>query len=179
MFRLSMRCLLVAAGAAAWAAFPGPLAADEQPPVPGCTDPEYRRLDFKLGEFEVTGIGGARAGDSRVESILGGCMLVEHWRGAISGLGRAHMFYDKGDGLWHLVYVTDDGETMYLSGRFEGDSLVLTGENDFDVFTGLHRMSFSPLPDGASRQFWELSTDGGATWKVVHEGFYARRRQAG
>ena len=152
MFKLGMRCLLVAVGAAVWAAFPGVLAAEEAPPAPGCTDPEYRRLDFKLGEFEVTGIGGARAGDSRVESVLGG--------------------------LWRLIYVTDDGDTMYLSGRFEGDTLVLTGENDFDVFTGLHRMSFSQLPGGGSRQFWELSTDGGATWKVVHEGTYARR-QAG
>jgi hypothetical protein len=25
------------------------------------------------------------------------------------------------------------------------------------------------------RQVWELSTDGGATWKLVHEGLYARR----
>lgn len=144
------------------------------PPGAGCTDPVYRQLDFKIGEFKVTGIGGEPAGESRVESVLGGCLLVEHWRGAISGYGRAHMFFDKSDQLWRLVYVTDDGATMYLSGKFQGDTLVLTGENDMDNMIGLHRMSFSPLPDGGNRQFWELSTDKGVTWKVVHEGTYRR-----
>lgn len=142
------------------------------PPGAGCTDPVYRQLDFKIGEFKVTGIGGEPAGESKVESVLGGCLLVEHWRGAISGYGRAHMFFDKSDQLWRLVYVTDDGATMYLSGKFQGDTLILTGENDMDSMVGLHRMSFSPLPDGANRQHWELSTDKGATWKVVHDGTY-------
>jgi hypothetical protein len=90
------------------------------PPGTGCTDPVYRQLDFKIGEFKVTGIGGEPAGESKVESVLGGCLLVEHWRGAISGYGRAHMFFDKSDQLWRLVYVTDDGATMYLSGKYGG-----------------------------------------------------------
>lgn len=144
------------------------------PPGAGCTDPVYRQLDFKIGEFKVTGIGGAPAGESKVESVLGGCMLLEQWRGAISGYGRAHMFYDKSDRLWRLIFVTDDGETMYLSGQFEGSTLVLTGENDMDSFVGLHRMSFAPLADGGNRQLWELSIDKGATWKVIHDGTYRR-----
>lgn len=169
--RLFPSCLLVLASGAACAA-----PAEQAPPPAGCTDAEYRRLDFKLGEFEVTGIGGARAGESRTESVLGGCLLVEHWRGAISGEGRAHMFFDKAEGRWHLVYLTDDGATLYLAGTFAGDALVLLGENDIDDLRGLHRMSFSPLPGGGSRQFWELSEDGGRNWRVVHEGIYAPRR---
>lgn len=144
------------------------------PPGTGCTDPVYRQLDFKIGEFKVTGIGGEPAGESKVESVLGGCLLVEHWRGAISGFGRAHMFFDKSDQLWRLIYVTDDGATMYISGKFQGDTLILTGENDLDSMVGLHRMSFSPLPDGGNRQYWELSTDKGATWTVIHDGTYRR-----
>lgn len=144
------------------------------PPGKGCTDPVYRQLDFKVGEFEVTGIGGKPAGLSKVEPVLGGCLLVEHWRGAITGYGRAHMFYDKSDQLWRMVYVTDEGATLHLSGKFQGDTLILTGENDMNSMVGLHRMSFSPLPDGGNRQFWELSTDKGATWQVIHEGTYKR-----
>lgn len=144
------------------------------PPGAGCTDPVYRQLDFRIGEFKVTGIGGEPAGESKVESVLGGCLLVEYWRGAISGYGRAHIFFDKSDQLWRLIYVTDDGATMYMSGNFRGDTLILTGENNLDGFLGLHRMSFSPLPDGGNRQYWELSTDKGATWKVIHDGTYRR-----
>jgi len=152
-------------------------AAAEPPAAPpaDCSAPEYRALDFKLGSFAVTGGGGQPAGESTVESALGGCLLVEHWKGALSGYGRATMFYDRRQGLWHKVFVTDDGETMYLTGTRQGDSVVFMGANDFDVFSGVHRMSWSPLPAGGVRQVWELSTDGGATWKLVHEGLYARR----
>jgi len=151
--------------------------ADASPPASPCDTPEYRQLDFRIGTFDVTGLQGAKAGESRVESVLGGCLLVEHWHGAISGYGRANMFYDRQQKRWHLDYITDEGGTLYLTGRFEGDSLVLTGNNDFEGFAGLHRMTFSPLPNGASRQFWELSKDGGTTWKIIHDGRFARRVQ--
>jgi hypothetical protein len=168
---LLLLCLLMATSLAR-ATSPGDSAST---PVAGCTEPEYRRLDFRLGEFDVTGIGGARAGESRVVSMLQGCLLVEEWQGAISGEGRAHMFYDRLEKRWHLIYITDDGATLYLAGNFAGDALVLQGENDFDAFTGLHRMSFSPLPGDRSLQRWELSADGGRTWTLLHEGTFVRR----
>jgi hypothetical protein len=158
----------------AWAGCASQAQAQAGPAGTGCTDAEYRRLDFRIGDFKVTGIGGAAAGVSRVEKVLGGCMLVEHWRGAITGDGRANIFYDKSDRLWRLIYVTDDGAILYLSGQFQGDALVLSGQNNMDSMNGLHRMSFSPLPDGGNRQFWELSTDKGASWSVIHEGTYKR-----
>lgn len=102
-------------------------------------------------------------------------MLVEHWKGALGGYGRATMFYDRRQAVWHKVFVTDDGEILYLTGTRQGDSVVFLGANDFDVFTGLHRMTWAPLQRGGVRQLWELSTDGGASWKLVHEGLYARR----
>jgi hypothetical protein len=108
--------------------------------------------------------------------VLGGCLLVEHWKGALGGHGRANMYYDRRQGLWHLDFVTDDGDTLYFTGLREGDSVAFIGANDFNDFAGLHRMSWSPLPEGGVRQFWELSTDGGGTWRTVFDGRYARRR---
>lgn len=151
-------------------------AADAEPgAMVGCSAPEYRQLDFKIGEFDVTGIGGARAGESVVEAALQGCLLIEHWTGAISGKGRATMFYDRQQRKWHQLYVTDDGDIMRLSGQFDGAALVLLGQNDFDVFKGLHRMIWSPLPNGGVLQDWTISRDNGATWEKVHVGNYARR----
>lgn len=141
-----------------------------------CSGPEFRQFDFKLGLFDVTAEGGGAAGKSSVESVLGGCLLVEHWHSVADRYGRANMYYDRSEERWHLDFVTDEGETLYLTGRLEGDAMVLVGQNDFDPFTGLHRMTWSPLPGGAVRQFWELSNDGGATWKVVFAARYAPRR---
>jgi hypothetical protein len=141
-----------------------------------CSAAEYRRLDFKIGDFEVTGMGGARAGDSRVVSALGGCALVEYWHGAISGYGQALYYYSRADQRWHLTFVNDDGESLLLDGSFASDTLTLGGAGAIAGFNGLHRMAWSPLPDGGVKQFWEISTDNGASWKQIHVGTYARRR---
>lgn len=178
MHRLDTR-RIAALALASVAMFVAPVvlrSADTQTSTPaGCAAPEYRQLDFKIGEFDVTGIGGARAGESVVESVLQGCLLVEHWTGAISGKGRATIFYDRQQQRWHQLYVTDDGDIIRLEGHFEGTALVLLGRNNFDVFDGLHRMIWSPLPDGGVLQQWEISRDDGATWTKVHVGTYARR----
>jgi len=167
---------LVAAGiVSAATAQQAPHAAVEATPR-DCSTPVYRQFDFKLGSFDVTGEDGSAVGQSSVESVLGGCLLLEHWHSVADHDGRASMFYDRHEDRWHLDFVTDYGETLYLKGRLEGDAMVLTGENDFDPFTGLHRMTWSPLPEGAVRQFWELSNDGGATWKTVFVARYSRRR---
>lgn len=143
-------------------------------PGAGCIDPVYRQLDFRLGEFEVTVVGGRPAGLSRVEPVLGGCLIVEHWRGAISGYGRANFYHDRVSGVWRMLYVTDEGDVLQMSGAMDGTKMVLTGQNEFNTFTGLHRMRFSPLPGGGHKQFWDFSTDGGASWTSIHEGNYAR-----
>ncbi len=163
-----------------WAAIPlvfvaSSGASSAAPPVQDCRSPAHRQLDFKIGEFDVTGMEGAKAGVSRVESLLEGCLLVEHWQGALSGFGKAFFYYDRGGGRWHTTYVTDDGESLVMSGVFEGDALVFRGEGRLSPFDGMHRMAWSPLPGGGVKQFWEFSSDGGSTWKTIHIGYYARR----
>jgi len=142
------------------------------PPGAGCTDAAYRQLDFRLGDFEVTAAEDTPAGLSRIESLLGGCLILEHWRAAISGHGRAHFFYGRSGEAWKLVYVGDEGNILHLSGGMEGDSMVLSGINDFDTFAGLHQMRFFPLGGGDHKQVWTISNDGGATWTLIHEGTY-------
>jgi len=39
----------------------------------------------------------------------------------------------------------------------------------------VQRITWTPLEDGRVRQQWEVSNDGGATWKTAFDGYYARR----
>ena len=158
--------------------FSGPLqaAAPAEPPQRDCSGAQYRQLDFRLGEFEVTGMEGARAGDSRVESILSGCVMVEHWHGPIRGHGQAIFYYDREDRRWHMTFVSDEGEVLVMDGVFDGDALILRGKGAVADFRGQHRMTWSPLPGEGVKQVWEFSIDNGSTWKTVHIGYYARRR---
>ncbi len=174
MRRRAPICLLLALATTVWAARP----AGAEPSPSGesaCAAAAHRQFDFRLGRFKVTTVDGIEAGSSRVEAILGGCALVEHWQGAVSGDGQAWSFFDRGTGRWHMTFVHSEGHVLRLSGTFVDGTLVLEGENfTFDGVFGLHRMSWSPLPADGVRQLWELSTSGGADWQVLFEGRYAR-----
>lgn len=172
---LSAVTLLVIGASTSMSSAATPAAVAVAPPAQDCSSAAHRRLDFKIGEFDVTGIDGAKAGVSRVESLLGGCLLLEHWQGALSGFGKAFFYYDRRAERWHTTFVTDDGEALVFEGVFEGDALVFRGEGKLSPFEGLHRMAWSPSPNGGVKQFWEFSSDGGSTWKTIHIGDYVRR----
>ena len=91
----------------------------EEPATPpaACSAPEYRALDFKLGSFVVTGGGGHPAGESTVESLLGGCLLVEHWKGALGGLGRASHVIPEQCLAQHLAGRVEQNQTVLLAGN--------------------------------------------------------------
>ena len=38
----------------------------------------------------------------------------------------------------------------------------------------LHRITWTPLPDGSVRQHWEASQDAGANWRTLFDGLYRR-----
>ena len=154
---------------------PCSLAAEETADVQAsCVAAEFRQLDFRLGRFEVDTASGQPAGWSRVESMLSGCLIVEHWHGSMGVTGQAQIFYDRNEALWYLQYVADDGETLFLAGQLQGESIVLRGENQFYDFVGMHQMRWSSLPDGDVMQEWTLSEDKGRTWQKVFTGIYRR-----
>jgi hypothetical protein len=172
---------IVAAAAAACASPPEATTMARPPrtavPTPAsCEAPEFSRLAFKVGRFEVTAGNGQRAGESRVEPIVGGCALVEYWRGALSGEGHATYAYDRSAALWRMLFVSTTGELLSMSGRADGTAVVFEGPNAYAGFAGLHRMTWSPLPGGDVRQFWQVSRDGGRSWQQVFDGRYTRLR---
>jgi hypothetical protein len=165
-------CLLLAAPALA---VEKPLPAD----IADCSDAAYHRLDFRIGEFDVTTASGLAAGRSRVEALLGGCLLVEHWRGALAGAGQAHYYFERRTDRWRLFFVNDEGMTLDLAAPAGRDVLVFEGLNTFGQLSGLHRMTFAPMPQGDVRQFWELSVDEGHTWQTILDARYARLKPPG
>lgn len=70
---------------------PPPAMTSPAPPssatVSGCASAQHRQFDFWLGEWEVFGKAGKLVGRSRIEAVLGGCALAEHWS---SGTGAAN-----------------------------------------------------------------------------------------
>src|ERR1700751_38909 len=58
--------------------------------TPCTTDPVYRQFDFWIGEWEVYGKNGKKAGDSKIDLILDSCIILENWKSANAFNGLYH-----------------------------------------------------------------------------------------
>jgi hypothetical protein len=155
-----------------------PSAAQESgaPPPRGCTAPEHRQFDFWIGEWDVTNPAGKPAGHNRIERILGGCALRETWSGAGGSHGTSYSAWDHQRRRWHQTWVDDDGLVLRLEGGFADGKMVLSGETlDSAGATVRNRITWQETGPGMVRQLWEVSSDGGKTWRVVFDGRYRKR----
>jgi len=154
----------------------GPVRAQDSPPPKPCTSENHRRFDFWLGTWEVVDRLQEKpaAGINRISLAEDGCVIVERYTGSRGGYtGRSLSFYDGRRDLWHQTWIDNQGQALYLEGCFEeregGGALVLSGEKPDGT---RDRITWRPLKDGRVQQLWEVSKDGGETWKAVFDGLY-------
>jgi hypothetical protein len=140
-----------------------------------CTAAEYRQFDFWLGDFRVEDHKGNHVGDNQITSHLGGCMLMEGWKGAGGMHGMSMNFYDPADGTWNQVFVDNLGKPANwppLKGRFESGAMVLHSPA---ASTPRTRWTWTPLGDGRVRQMAESSSDG-TSWTVTWDSYYVPKK---
>ena len=139
--------------------------------------PESRAFDFWVGDWEVTA-NGAPAGTSRVERILGDCVIFENWTGANGFSGKSFNFFDRAKNRWQQTWVDNVGGLMEFQGEARDGSLHFLGERVLPGRTEpvKSRMTFSSVAADEVRQLIEQSSDEGATWTVVFDGTYRRKK---
>lgn len=127
----------------------------------------FRELDFWLGSWAVTSAPGPELGVSEVTADLNGCLIEENFETPKGYRNRSFMYFDFDQDTWFRTFADKNGEHVELSGGFENGSLVLSGtdvaRNGREV--GL-RVTIAPQSDGTVLQMWELSHDGGVSWKT-------------
>lgn len=144
-----------------------------------CTADVYRTLDFWIGEWDVF-VADARVGTDRVEKVLGGCAVMEHWTDARGSEGKS-LFWVEPGGDWRQVWVTDAAtapggtKEKRLVERVEGGGVRFQGEVPLPDGGGyLDRTTLTPLDDGRVRQVIEVSGDGGRSWTARFDAVYVR-----
>lgn len=153
-------------------------AARAQGAPPGCKTPMHRQFDFWIGEWTVTD--SARTvvmGRNSVTLEDSGCTIHEHWvaGGSVPNTGQSLNAYDAAMRQWGQDWVGSGGDVLHLRGGLKEGAMVLEG--DVPAAGGVttrNRVTWTPKPDGRVRQLWEASTDGGRTWSVSFDGWYAR-----
>ena len=161
----------------------GSIASAQQssPKSPCVTDPVYRQFDFWIGEWEVYGKNGKKAGDSRIELILDSCIILENWTSANGGYaGKSFNTYNAVSRQWQQTWVDNrGGSTEFLEGKYE------TGKMTFLTRPYLHardtiairRLTFYNLGRDKVRQHGEISKDSARTWSTEYDLEYRRRKE--
>jgi hypothetical protein len=144
--------------------------------VPTCDAAEHRQFDFWLGEWEVTGPNGQPAGRNSITRELSGCVLHERWTGAGGMRGESFNTWDRTRQRWHQTWVSSTGNLLVLQGGLVNGAMQMTGESTSPKGLVRNRITWTPTPDGSVRQFWEISLDGGKTWRVAFDGRYRRAK---
>jgi hypothetical protein len=142
-----------------------------------CAIEARRQFDFWAGEWIVLDGSGKEVGRNRIERIIDGCALQEHWSGRGNVSGSSLNFYDSQDRLWHQVWIDNSGAALYLAGSVTDEGMTLTGTTASAKrpgHTDQQRITWTRRPDGSVRQLWESSVDDGKTWTVAFDGLYVK-----
>jgi hypothetical protein len=157
-----------------WSSF----AVAQEPEIRKCVDvPVYGMLDFWVGEWDVYS-GEEKVGANRIEKVLNGCAVVEHWTAADGGEGKS-LFYVDAEGVWQQVWVT---EYSANPGGMKEKTHTATLPNDAVRFQGvlkqpkigeyLDRTTLTPLDNGDVSQLIEILTDDGEAWQTTFHAVY-------
>jgi hypothetical protein len=141
-----------------------------------CADPKSHEFDFWAGNWEVSLTEGGRVvGFNRITPILDGCVLQESWRGSSGSAGTSLNFYDTQRKRWRQLWVWREGTTLELEGARSGDRMVMEGDSvDPDGSAARNRITWFDNADGTVRQLWEISKDGGKSWRAEFDGLYRK-----
>lgn len=148
-------------------------------PKPCSTIPEYRQFDFWLGEWEVYGINGNQAGQSRISMILDSCIILEEWTGGRGYAGKSFNSWNAVKRQWQQTWVDNvGGSTQYLRGTGEAGKIIFFADNEIapDGKTFRRKLSFYKLSNDKVRQHGERSNDGGQTWTTEYDLEYRRKK---
>ncbi len=142
-----------------------------------CADARSRQFDFWLGGWEVSDATSGRfVGSNNISAILDGCVLQESWRGRSGSAGTSLNFFDTDRQRWRQFWVWREGTTLELEGEFRNGRMVLAGDSVGPEGKALkNRITWFANDDGTVRQTWEISSDGGASWRVEFDGIYRRK----
>lgn len=149
------------------------------PPPPACDEVEdFHLLDFWVGDWDVY-VGETQVGANRIEKVLDGCALMEHWSSARGGQGKSLFYYVPATKQWKQVWVT---ARAMAPGAVKEKQLVETLEDGSVRFQGelprregagtyFDRTTLTPLQGGHVRQVIEVSGDG-REWRTMWDSVY-------
>jgi tetratricopeptide (TPR) repeat protein len=139
--------------------------------------PEYRQLDFWIGEWDVVNTQGqSLAGASSVQLILDQCVILENWTGG--GTGKSFNHYDTRLKKWIQDWVDSQSTSVHFEGSADKAGVMHYYADDLDPQNKpiKRHLQFMPIDKDHVRQFSQASSDGGKTWSPQYDFTYIRKK---
>jgi hypothetical protein len=141
---------------------------------PCAADPNYQRLAFWVGEWEVLDSTGARYATQRVHTAVDACAITVEWTGRVGDKGLGLSAFDGRTGEWRQVYVSNQipspsGVQLRKSDpTYSGPGVRFIPLLD-PAGSTLARSRVTVMPSGDRHvlQLFEDSSDGGKTWHTL------------
>lgn len=162
---------------AVFALFAGATAAHAQNRTgtsPCAADPNYQRLAFWIGDWDVFDSTGTHYATQRVTAVLDGCAVVAEWASKAGDKGIGLSAYDPKTKEWKQVYTSNQipapssFKIRTSDPSYDGPGVrfipVLDPRSDTIDQT---RITIVPLSDHRAVQIFEDSRDAGKTWHVA------------
>ena len=137
-----------------------------------CAAPEFRQLDYWVGEWEVF-TSGKKIADSSIERILDDCVIFENYNALRGYAGKSFSIYDASHRRWEQRYFDTTGAFHEWNGGWTAGGMRFFYRHDGQI----DRMTYIKVPPDRVRQLIEGSKDGGKSWKIEYDGLYVPKRR--
>jgi len=147
---------------------------------PCASEPHTHDFDFWIGEWDVYPTGAQKlVGHSLVQSISGGCGLLENWTASQGGDGKSVNYYNLATGKWEQDWIgSGGGAQRYLNGVYKDGAMQFTYEfidKQGNKKTG--NFKFYNIDKNTVRQYQDVNNDDGKTVTVSYDLTYKRKVQ--
>ena len=142
--------------------------------------PEFHQFDFWVGEWNVFNPQNQIAGESRIEKILKGCIILENWTGRTGFEGKSFNHYDAKKNKWYQYWINENSEVINFEGEYsDKDKAIIFYSSDHakDENPFIRRLTFFNIDENTVRQFSQQSKDNGKTWTVEYDFKYVRKNK--
>jgi hypothetical protein len=148
-----------------------------QQPRPCSDEPRTHDFDFWIGEWDVYQTGTKTiVGHSIVQSISGGCGLLENWTATNGGSGKSINYYNSANGKWEQDWIgSGGGAQRYLNGVYEDSVMHFTYETTAKNKTVSGNFKFYNIDKNTVRQYQDMNNDDGKTVTVSYDLTYVRK----
>lgn len=145
---------------------------------PCSTEPHSHDFDFWIGEWNVYQTGTKTlVGHSVVQSISGGCGILENWTSIKGNTGKSINYYNPATGKWEQDWIgSGGGPQRYLNGVYEDSVMHFTYESTLKNKSVKGNFKFYNIDKNTVRQYQDANNDDAKTVTVSYDFTYVRKK---